>query len=188
MPLRELLMDRRSAVCLRWLEAVLADYGPETAVRWRRERDPFANPIGNALATGLPELFEAVLGVDGASARAANALEEIVRIRSVQQLAPSRAIGFVFMLRDAIRQEVGAELSGGAHAATLGELDGRIQNLALLAVDVYARCREQIFRVRQEELKRSVASILRRWRVEEIPENDPDLVRLSPPGDRTERR
>jgi hypothetical protein len=188
MALRTLLEDRRSAVCLRWLDAVLADYGPETGVRWRQERDRFANPVGSALAAGLPELYEAVVGVDGASERAAVALEEIVRIRSVQPLAPSRAIGFVFRLREAIRAELAAELAAGAQAAALEEVERRIENLALLAVDVYARCREQVFRVRQEELKRSVASILRRWRVEEIPENDPDLVSLSAPGDRPERR
>ncbi len=188
MPLPALLADRGSAVCLRWLDAVLADYGPETAARWRRDRDRFANPIGNALAAGLPELYEAVLGVEGASERAAVALEHIVRIRSVQPLAPSRAIGFVLLLRDAIRQELAAELAGGGEAAELERVDRRIESLALLAVDVYARCREQVFRVRQEELKRSVASILRRWRPEQIPEDDPDLVSLSAPPDRGERR
>ena len=188
MTLRELLVDRQAAVALRWLDAVLADYGPETAARWRAERDAFANPVGHALASGLADLLEAVIGGGDASARGPAALERIVRLRSVSELEPSRAVGFVFRLRQAIRSELAAELADGAHAAELAEIDGRIERLALLGVDAYVRCREQVFRVRQEELKRSVASILRRWHVGGIPDSDPDLVRLSAPPDRAARR
>jgi len=184
MALRELLAERRSAVCARWLDAVLGEYGEATASRWRRERDPFANPVGHALATGLPELLDAVAGDGEPAAGAVAALEAIVRIRAVQDLAPSRAVGFVYRLRDAIREELSAELAGGDLASGLPALDGRIERLALLAFDVYVRLREQIFRIRQEELKRSVASLLRRWHGGEIPEPDPGVVRLAPPPGR----
>jgi len=188
MALRELLAERRSAVCARWLDAVLGEYGEATASRWRRERDPFANPVGHALATGLPELLDAVAGDGEPAAGAVAALEAIVRIRAVQDLAPSRAVGFVYRLRDAIREELSAELAGGDLASGLPALDGRIERLALLAFDVYVRLREQIFRIRQEELKRSVASLLRRWHGGEIPEPPSEVVRLSPPKDPDARR
>src|SRR5512138_3427633 len=144
MTLRELLLDRQAAVSQHWLDAALTDYGPETAERWRAERDPFANPVGHALASGLAELVAAVVGGDPSS-RGAAALERIVRIRSVSELEPSRAIGFVFRLRDAIRRELEGELAGGAHAAELAELDARVERLALLAFDAYVRCRDQVF-------------------------------------------
>jgi hypothetical protein len=212
MALRELLAERRSAVCARWLDAVLGEYGEVTASRWRRERDPFANPVGHALATGLPELLDAVAGDAEPAAGAVAALEAIVRIRAVQDMAPSRAVGFVYLLRAAIREELSAELAGGELAAGLPAVDGRIERLALLAFDAYVRLREQVFRVRQEELKRSVASLLRRWNQsswgDEAPPdpplapgqprpaaapalaaNGPDgVVRLSPPKDPDARR
>jgi hypothetical protein len=188
MSLRAQLVEARSAVCLRWLDAILADYGPDTAVRWRRERDRFANPVGHALATGLPDLFEAVVGTAESPDRATAALEEIVRIRSVQDLSPSRAVGFVFPLRDAIRQELGAPAAGEANAEALAEIDARIERLAMLAVDAYVRCRDQMFRLRQEELKRSVASILRRWQAGDAIDGDPELVRLVAPPDPAGRR
>lgn len=188
MALRELLAERRSAVCARWRDAILGEYGEATASRWRRVRDPFANPVGHALATGLPQLLDAVAGDAEPAAGAVAALEAIVRIRAVQDLAPSRAVGFVYLLRDAIREELSAELAGGDLAAALPAVDGRIERLALLAFDTYVGLREQVFRIRQEELKRSVASILRRWHGGEIPEPDPDVVRLSPPPGPDARR
>ena len=179
MTLREILVERRAALCGRWLDAILDDYDPQTAARWRRTSDPFANPIGHVLGTALPVLLEAVAGEGEPAADAVRALEEVVRIRCVQELAPSRAVRFVYALRDAIREELAAELTG--RADELRTLEGRVERLAFLAFDTHARCREQIFRLRQDELKRSVASLLRRWHGDEIPEPPPDVVRLAPP-------
>ncbi len=188
MALRELLIEREAAVCGRWLDAILADYGAVTASRWRREKDPFANPVGHALTTGLPEIYEALAVRGEVSAAAVSALEDILRIRSVQDLTPARAVGFVFRLREAVRQELAAELAGGAHGDALAALDGRVEQLALVAFDAYVGFREQVYRLRQEELKRSVGSILRRWHGGDLTEPDPDLVRLEPPPEPGHRR
>ncbi len=188
MTLRELLTEREAAVCGRWLDAILAEYGALTASRWHKEKDPFANPVGHALATGLPEIFEAVVAGDGFGEAASRALEDIVRIRSVQAMAPARAAGFPLLLRDAVRQELAPELAGGAHADALAEVDARIERVLLHAFDAYVGFREQVYRLRQEELKRSVGSILRRWRGSEQVEGDPDLVQLDPPSDPSNRR
>ncbi len=189
MALREHLIERRSALCARWVDAVLGEYGEVTAARWRKEKDRFANPIGHALVEGLPQLLDAVVNGRGAGERALTALEDIVRIRSVQDLAPSRAIGFVYLLRGAIREELAAELAGGAHAAELAEVDARVEQLALLAFDTYVGLREQAYQLRQEELRRSVASILRRWGGGELPQEvSEDVVKLGRPPGPGERR
>lgn len=182
MTLKELMIQRQSALCGRWLDALLADYGEETAAKWRREKDPFANPVGHFFRTGAPKLIEAISSDGEHEAAAAAALEPIVKIRSVQDLAPSRAVSFVYMLRDAVRAEFAAELAQGVHDAELAVVERRIERLALLAFDVYVRCRDQVFRLRQEELKRSVASLLRRWHgADELPEPASEVVRLSAP-------
>jgi len=189
MRLADLLTERQGALCGRWLDAILAEYGELTASRWRREQDPFANPVGHTLAAGLPALVAAVAQEGELPGEAASALEAIVRIRSVQDLAPSRAVAFVWLLRDAIRAELAAELAGGAHAEELAAVECRIERLALHAFDTYVALREQVFRLRQEELKRSVASILRRWHGGEIPEPGAEaLAQLSPPPDPGPRR
>ena len=189
MALRELMAQRQAALCSRWLDAVLGEYGPVTAARWRQERDQFANPIGHALSMGLPELVAAVASDRGMGERALSALHEIVKIRSVQDLSPSRAVGFVYLLRRVIREELAAELAGGTLAPELAALDAQIEQLALLTFDAYVALREEMFRLRQEELKRSVASILRRWHGGVVPEDaSAELVRLSPLAGGGQRR
>ncbi|HEY5675430.1 MAG TPA: hypothetical protein VIR81_01515, partial [Myxococcales bacterium] len=122
---------------------------------------------GHALADGLPHLFDAVAGEGEPSPAALAALERIVRIRSVQDLGASRAVGFLLRVRDAIL----AELPG----ADLRALNPRIEGLTLRAFDLYVGFREQMLRIRQEELKRSVGAVLRRWHG---PQHE-DLVQLS---------
>src|SRR5512138_2087514 len=136
MGLADLLSERQGAICARWLEAVLAGYGEPTATRWLRDRDPFRNPVGHALATGLPALLAAVARGGEPTEEEAAALEGIVRIRAVQDLAPSKAVAFAWLLRDAIRAELAEELAGGAHAEELAALERRIESLGLRAFDV----------------------------------------------------
>jgi RsbT co-antagonist protein rsbRD N-terminal domain len=187
--LNELMIQRQSALCRRWLDALFADYGEETAANWRREKDPFANPVGHAFRLGAPKVLEAISSDGEFDDAAAAALEPIVKIRSIQDFAPSRAISFVYMLRDAIREEFAAELAQGARGAELAAIERRIERLALVAFDVYVRCRDQVFRLRQDELKRSVASLLRRWHgANELPEPASEVVRLSPPPKQAVRR
>ncbi len=189
MSLRDLLIERRSALVERWLDAVLREYGEVTAARWRSEKDRFANPVGHALVDGLPALVDAVAEGGRPAERALSALEAIVRIRSVQDLAPSRAVGFVYLLRRAIRDELAAELASGAHAAELEKIDARIEQLALVGFDTYVALREDMYRLRQEELRRSVASILRRWGGGELPQEvSEDVVKLGRPPAPGERR
>jgi hypothetical protein len=189
MTLRELLVQRRSELCERWVDAILADYGGDTAEMWRRERDPFANPIGHTLRAGASKLVEALHGDGEPPAAAVEALEAIIKIRSIQDFAPSRAIAFVHMLRDVIRDELAPEVEGGVDSAEIAALERRIERLSLLAFDIYVRCRDRVHRLRQEELKRSVATLLRRWhREDELPAPDSGVVQLAPPPSQAVRR
>jgi hypothetical protein len=178
--------QRRAALCRRWLDAILAAYGKDAAAVWRRERDPFTNPVGHCFATEAPKLVDAVVG-DELPAAAAGALDAIVRIRAIQDLPPLRAVGFVWLLRDVVRAELAVEIGRGGLDDELAVLDRRVERLGLLAFDVYVRCRERVYQVRQEELKRSVGSLLRRWHGGGLPEPVPTVVALpilSSDGDR----
>lgn len=189
MPLAELLLERRGALCERWRDAILAGYGALTASRWRKEQDPFANPVGHALVSGLPHLVAAVAREGDVGEEAAAALQAIVRIRSVQDMSPSRAVGFLCQLRHVIEAELAPELAGGAARAELAAVEARIERLTMLAFDIYVEIREQMFKLRQEELKRSVASILRQWHGGEVPQPGAEaLAQLSPPRDPSARR
>jgi hypothetical protein len=81
---------------------------------------------------------------------------DIVRIRAVQQMSPSAAVGFVFRLKDAMRAELGDELRDGCFHDEMAELERGVDAAALAAFDVFTEQRERVSELRINELKRNI--------------------------------
>lgn len=153
MGLDEALRARRTVILERWLQAVLGTYPAETARFLAGVADPFGNPVGHTLRTGLARLLD-VLAAEPAAAELAAAVDGIVRIRAVQDFAPSAAVGFVHALRGILREELGGAALADAERAVL---DAGIDRMALAAFDVYMQCREKLFEIRVRELREARA-------------------------------
>lgn len=169
MTLREHLAKNRDAIVKRWLADVLATYPGDSAAVFERQKDPFANPVGHSLRVGTQGIFEALLE-DMDAEKIRHHLDEIIRIRAVQQFSASQAVSFVFGLKQAIRAELGKEVSDAQYSSELAEIDGRIDRIALAAFDIFVQCREQVYELRVNEVKRRVS-----WIVEKLNEREPDL-------------
>ncbi len=158
MSLQAVLQDRRDAIVGRWSDEVLAAYPADGGAFFKRQKDRFANPVGHTVREGTRALFDALLdGADEAAVR--QPLEDMLKVRAVQQFPASTAVGFVLRLKGAVRAELGED-----RRRTLAlELDGfeeQIDRLALVAFDVFVECREQLARVRIGEMQRKVSWIV----------------------------
>ncbi len=163
--LKDYLRDREEALAERWLEASLKSYARDAAAFFGRERDPFANPVGQALRAGTRGIVACLLrGME--AGEVCRLLEEIIRIRAVQEFAPSQAVGFVQLLKEAVRAELGGRAEAPEGRAEMRELDAAVDQVALFAFDIYVRCRDRVQELRIDEVKRSVALILERGRRE----------------------
>jgi hypothetical protein len=169
MTFSELARDNADAIVRKWLDHALATYADDAAAAFGRRRDRFENPVGHSLREGTREIFRAVLdGMD--EERIRPHLLEIIRIRAIQQFSPSQAVGFVFLLKDAVRDVTGAPVRDPACASELAAFDSRVDRLALMAFDVYTRCRERFFELRVNELKRQIP-----WAVSRLNRGGGDL-------------
>ncbi len=143
------LWEKNRVVAGEWLQRVLETYPEDSTRLLRLERDPFRNPVGNALREGLSVLTEEILGgMD--TGRITPALDGIVRIRAVQDFTAGQAVSFVFLLRDVVRKHL------GDHEEILAIAERRIDELAVLAFDLFMTCREQTYEIKANELKRSM--------------------------------
>jgi hypothetical protein len=132
----------------RWLQCALECHSEETVRFLGAEKDPFRNPVGHTLRENLGVLLEQVLGEMKPEPVQA-ALQNIIRIRAVQDLTPSRAVQFIFQLRPILREHYASE----NHEV----LDDRIDRLGLWAFEEYSRCRERIADLRISESRRAMA-------------------------------
>jgi hypothetical protein len=143
----EALARRRDAILERWFERTVQSYPGETSRFLRNDKDPFRNPVGHTLREGLAILLDEVLGKMDVS-RTHAALEAIVRLRAVQDFTPGQAVAFVFQLKRIARQEA----AGGE----LELFDSRVDEMALLAFDLYMKCREKLYEIKADEARRRV--------------------------------
>ena len=84
----------------------------------------------------------------------------IIRIRSIQDFTASQAVAFTFKLKDVIREELAGKMQGRPADAQsrlreeLHAFETRIDELSLLAFDVYMKCREKLYEIRTNEIKK----------------------------------
>ena len=169
----KLLRENEEAIIERWLDGTLASYPRDAKKLFKGQKDRFANPVGRSLRVGLPEAFELLLAGD--SAKAGEALREIVKIRAVQRFTASEALGFVFLLKEAVRAVLGDADRDGRFAAELAAMDAGVDRVALAAFDIFVECREQVYELRVNEAKRRVS-----WVVDKLNQrgSDPDSARF----------
>jgi hypothetical protein len=161
MQLNAHLAKKKTAILGRWLKAIYESYPPETAIFLQREKNRFDNPVGYRTSEGLEGLYDAILQ-DKEREQVLNYLDEIIRIRALQDFSPSKALAFIFLLKNVIRAELADEIPKENLAAEMLDLESRIDGLALLGFDVYSKRREKIYEIRANEMKGRVSLLLRK--------------------------
>jgi hypothetical protein len=151
----EVLAARRDGIVQEWLARTLQTYPEHTSRFLGREKDRFRNPVGHTMGKALPALFDELLGGMDRT-RVMALLDGVVKIRAVQDFTAAQAVAFVFLLKNVVRDELGGATQGGPEAEGLAVLEGRIDEMALLAFDLFMECRERIYQIRAAEAKRRV--------------------------------
>ena len=143
------LVSQKEAIVGKWLTRVIDTYPPETARFLRSQKDPFANPVGQATRQSLNTLVE-LLNAESDEAAARAALDPVIRVRAIQAFSPAQAVGFVFELKSILRECLSPASQNSEEWVSL---DGRIDQLALVAFDIYMLCREKIYELKANEMK-----------------------------------
>lgn len=149
---KQLLEKRKSSIIKKWFDLVVDTYPPETSNFLRKEKDPFNNPVGKTTVTCLEALFDYLLDKSDERTLISN-LDPVIRIRSIQDFSPSKAVGFIFFLKTIIRVELQSDKSGSINTHDISALDFKIDGLMLMAIDVYAKCKETFYQIKANEEK-----------------------------------
>jgi hypothetical protein len=160
----------------RWLKLILESYPADSQRFLKNQKDPFANPVRHTISRELENIYRELLkGVD--RERIAPFLDRIIRIRAVQDFSPSQAIFFIFLLKRVIREVLEKEIRENQLDDALTVLESEIDDLALIAFDVYMKCREKIYALSANEARNQVYRLLqKKGLMAEIPEWEPRLT------------
>ncbi|NIP41374.1 MAG: hypothetical protein GWO41_04595 [candidate division Zixibacteria bacterium] len=157
----DVLKEKRSEILKNWQNRIFESYHPDSRKFFQDERDRFNNPVGacikretETILNGLIDNIEAVKMIDS--------MDNLVRVRSVQDFTPSQAVNFMYLLKDVLKAACAEELEEHEITRQLIDFEIRIDRLTFLAFDVYMNCREQINRIRLKEVRDRSAVLFER--------------------------
>ena len=151
MLLQEMLIDNKGEILDAWVGQVLATYPEDGARIFKKEKDQFANPVGYAVKSSLWEVYRLLFEsepLDGLIP----ALDQLVKIRAVQEFIPSQAVSMAYKLKEVVKDFYRQEKLGD-HDGWLA-FEEKADTLAYTLFDLYMASREQLHRARLEEYRR----------------------------------
>ena len=155
------LWPHKEAMVTRWVGIVHGTYPFETIGFLRTNSNQFANPVGYRTEAAAKALIDILFTDHPEEATLQKAVDEIIRVRAIQNFPPETAVGVVFALKDIVREVVSASGQGAACLLALLALESRIDAVALMAFGAYARHRERLHLLKVEEYKRSHSQLMR---------------------------
>lgn len=149
MDLAKVLRNNRKRIVEQWVDYTLSTY--KSSRFFRQEGDNFANPIGGVTKEALAELF-LLLADNSEPETFVKPIEKIVRLRAIQDFAPSQAVSPFHAVKH-ITRDILAKDSKHSHLINeLYDFEFAVDMAVLAAFDIYLDSRERLYKVRLEEL------------------------------------
>ncbi|PIQ94614.1 MAG: hypothetical protein COV68_03520, partial [Nitrospirae bacterium CG11_big_fil_rev_8_21_14_0_20_41_14] len=95
--LKDLLLEKKSTILKRWFNMILETYPSTTSNFLKKQKNCFANPVGYNISQGINGIFDELLN-EADTDKVSPFLDNIIRIKAVQDFSPSQAMSFIFLL------------------------------------------------------------------------------------------
>ena len=150
MNLIEALKNKKEKILSTWIERTLDSY--TSSGFFKSSKDRFANPVGANIKEGLTRLYNLI--VKGAAPQEyTEPLDQVIRIRAVQDFSPAQAVAPILELKWVVKQVFSADKECRSLLPELDSFDCDVDRVALAAFDLYMECRDRLHRARIRELK-----------------------------------
>jgi len=151
--LTEILKQQKSIILEKWFQSIVDTYPSDAANFLKLKKDKFQNPVGQTILEEIENLFDELIEkMDKEKINAS--IDNITRIRAVQDFSPSEAVSFLFQLKKVIVSEINDKLHTENMITEFLEIESRIDQLTLVAFEHYSKSREKIYEIRINEIKK----------------------------------
>lgn len=163
--LKTILEQNKSEITKRWFDSIVETYPEDSHNFFKQDKNQFGNPVGYTISKETESLYDILLDGMNNDEKLYLSLDNIIKIRAVQDYSPSQAISIIFLLKKVIRDFAEEQFQKEKIYDELLEFESRIDKLALCSFDVYMKCKEKIYEIRLNESRRKVAKLLERVNV-----------------------
>ncbi|OGU11406.1 MAG: hypothetical protein A2X61_07680 [Ignavibacteria bacterium GWB2_35_12] len=157
----EILEQHKSQIAEKWLKAVIETYPGDAGKFLFENKNQFGNPIGYTFSKRLPEILDEL--INPTEPQKLNiAIDDLMKIRAVQEFTPSEAVGFFFLLKKIIRKEYHHDENAQMLFREVLEFESRIDQAVSLAFDIYVGLKEKIYEIKAGETKAQYGKMVER--------------------------
>ncbi|MGD8306953.1 MAG: RsbRD N-terminal domain-containing protein [Ignavibacteria bacterium] len=150
--IREALINKKSVIVEKWIDAILGTYPSVAFDFFKTKKNQFSNPVGYTISGNAEKIFNEIIN-DRNPDKIKLLLDDIVKMRAVQNLPPSKAVGFVLLLKKLIHDELAESIKDQTVLDEFLNLESFIDRVALIAFDSFMESREKLFNIRVNEIK-----------------------------------
>lgn len=150
MDLAEAFRNYKAKIVDRWVDYTLSTY--QSSSFFKKEGDVFANPVGGNIREALKKLF-VLLSRGATTEEMIPPLEQIMKIRSIQEFSPSQAVAPLNAVKHITREILAADKERCHLVAELYDFEFAVDLAVLAAFDIYMQCRERLYQTRIREIK-----------------------------------
>ena len=95
--LKNILQDNRKEIIKKWFNAVIESYPKDSHRFFKQTKNRFGNPVGYIFSREIEKIFDLLIGGLTDSESLDKSLDNIIRIKAVQEFNASEAVGFLFL-------------------------------------------------------------------------------------------
>ncbi len=150
MVLEEAFRNYRQKIVDRWVKYTLSSY--ESSSFFKKEKDKFSNPVGGNTREALDRLF-VLLAANADPQEFVSPLEQIMKIRSIQDFTPSQAVSPLHGVKHITRDVFEKDKETKDLIADLYDFEFAVDLMVLAAFDLYMQSRERLYQVRINEIR-----------------------------------
>ncbi len=147
------LRAKKQQILSKWQSLAMSSYENHSLLNEKTKTGRFSDPIAYVTMDNTNKIYDLLISEEN-SAEFMAPLEEICRLRAVQDINPSSALSFISALKQLVREELTDQIRSDSYSDELMNIDKRIDEIALMASGKYAECKERINEIRIKEMKR----------------------------------
>ena len=153
--IKKSILQKKDVILRNWIQSIFDTYPVETSSFLGEQKNQFSNPVGHIISDAAKNIFESILN-GNQDLEIKIFLNDIIKVRAVQNFLPSEAAGFILSLKNIIREELSQEIREEIHFNEFWKIGIEIDKVALIAFDLFMEAREKIFQLRINEIKNSI--------------------------------
>ncbi len=157
MDISAIIVKHKNDIIKKWHLAIVESYPSLSGKHLLGNKNKFSNPVGYTIENSLPAVVDAVIN-KSLTEEAKKSLENIIKIRAVQDFEPARALSFVFELKAIIMSEI-AEEADFKDFLALEKIFNLIFNFA---INSYVNDKERIFEIKANEKLKTFEKMVER--------------------------